>query len=275
MNLSRFDRVLQAAKDHRLLAWVLLVAVTIVGLGQLTEAVEKIYAFLRPPLPAGRSEAFERLKAAGITLSPEDFVSAAASGNYEGVKLLLEAGMDPNVSVSSSSKRPGTALGQAAVRGSIEVERLLLKSGADPAARSLRLTPLFLAAHRGHEEVVRALIDNGADVNAGGLGFHTPLMAAVMRCNKSMAESLIKAGAAIDARTSDGETALMFAVQTKECSGDSYTKREILSLLVSEGATLSATNDAGEDLIDLAREIEEPGLYEFVEQLKQLSSTSG
>ena len=55
----------------------------------------------------------------------------------------------------------------AAMKGHIEVVKLLLDKGADiSVAHADGWTPLNAAATRGHLEVVKLLLDKGADYNA-------------------------------------------------------------------------------------------------------------
>jgi ankyrin repeat protein len=77
---------------------------------------------------------------------------AAREGHTEVVRLLLEAGVEP--------QSDGFPLFWAAREGHTEVVRLLLEAGVEPQSNGF---PLFWAAREGHTEVVRLLLQAGAD----------------------------------------------------------------------------------------------------------------
>ncbi len=134
---------------------------------------------------------------------------AALYGNAESVRLLLEAGSDPNIrnearatalmwavdnldktrllirngaDVNARSDDGRTPLLIAAARpGSYDVVKLLLDHNADPSqmVNTYRgpMTPLRLAAEAGDEPLFRLLLDRGADAKA--MGGVLPLLAAM------------------------------------------------------------------------------------------------
>ena len=96
------------------------------------------------------------------------FTSAAAKGNTEIIKLLLDSGADPNEAAFF-----GTPLYSAVNKGRADAVKLLLKAGADPNIASSdgeldmdSYIPLTTAARRGHVEITKMLLDAGADTNA-------------------------------------------------------------------------------------------------------------
>ena len=89
------------------------------------------------------------------------------------VKLLLEAGANPNDSNSGSQ----TPLHRAAYEGNVEVIKMLLEAGANPNANQGRYTPLHTVAQDGNVEAVKMLLEAGANPNAPGLS-GTPLASA-------------------------------------------------------------------------------------------------
>jgi ankyrin repeat protein len=86
-------------------------------------------------------------------------IYAVLYGNAEDVRVLLEAGADPNL----SNLAKATALMYAV--DDLEKTRLLLKHGADPNTRSdENRTPLMIAAGRaGSAPIVSLLLEHGAD----------------------------------------------------------------------------------------------------------------
>src|SRR5256885_8150896 len=89
---------------------------------------------------------------------------AAVQGETEIVRVLLEAGADPNL--ESGGQDEGTPLCAAASWGRTEVVRLLLQHGADPNAVETKqrgpMTALAWAQHGGYAEGVDLLVEAGA-----------------------------------------------------------------------------------------------------------------
>lgn len=93
----------------------------------------------------------------------DDLTTAAATGNTEAVKHLLESGVEVN-----GVNRFGRTALQVMMMGSLPVAQLLLKFGADPNVRdrSTGATPLHDAARTGFLDTVRLLVQFQADPNA-------------------------------------------------------------------------------------------------------------
>jgi DNA-binding CsgD family transcriptional regulator len=92
---------------------------------------------------------------------------AAVQGETEIVRMLLEAGADPDR--ESRGEDEGRPLCAAASWGRTDIVRLLLEHGADPNAVESqgqgRMTALAWAKHGGHIEVVELLLENEADLS--------------------------------------------------------------------------------------------------------------
>jgi ankyrin repeat protein len=139
------------------------------------------------------------------------------------IKKLLDAGADPNALVNNTPRarmRAGsprivfaTALMRAAFSGDLELVRLLLARGADPAIVSKdNETVLEAAAALGfiqgyskgrsaaeRLDVIKLLVDLGADVNAADDYGITPLMAAANMGEVSIIQFLVDRGADLGA----------------------------------------------------------------------------
>ncbi|CAN5195055.1 hypothetical protein BH23ACT9_BH23ACT9_00090 [soil metagenome] len=87
------------------------------------------------------------------TARPELLIEAAARGQGETIRLLVELGFDVN------ARRRTTALHEAAWHGDVVLARLLLELGADPTVTdaSFDATPLRWAEHGGQDEVAAYL----------------------------------------------------------------------------------------------------------------------
>lgn len=91
----------------------------------------------------------------------QQLFSAAAKGNAEAIKALLDKGAD----VNAKSPYGVTALWLAARRGHTAAVKLLLERGADVNAKENvnGSTPLGWATWKGYIEVVKLLLDKGAE----------------------------------------------------------------------------------------------------------------
>ncbi len=89
---------------------------------------------------------------------------AARDGKPEAVKVLLDAGADPNMTVAITNHTP---LFYACGHAAAEIIALLAGAGAKlDAVDAYGWTPLHMAAAHGAYEAVKALVKAGADVTA-------------------------------------------------------------------------------------------------------------
>jgi ankyrin repeat protein len=135
---------------------------------------------------------------------------AALYGDASAVKLLLDAGADPNIRNDAGA----SALMWAA--GDLEKVRLLVDHGADVNAKSdAARTPLLIAAGRmGNAPVVKFLLDHGANPSAKSpsvFGYTTVLTEAAGTGDESVLRMLVDHGADVKAA---GFLALFAAVET-------------------------------------------------------------
>jgi uncharacterized protein len=125
---------------------------------------------------------------------------ASQWNDVQSARQLIRAGGEVNV----ANRTNATPLQLAAVNGSADMLSILLEAGANPNATVTftQDTPLMLAAKTGIPDAVEVLIDHGADVNAMETwGRTTPLMWAVAEGHTEVAALLIEEGADIEART--------------------------------------------------------------------------
>ena len=139
------------------------------------------------------------------------FIECAKSGDLEGVRRFLEAGMPVDISV--------------------DISEYDSDCGFDHPDYSL--TPLHWAAHNGHihkgyTEIVRLLLRHGANINAIDDNDRTPLMHAIYKDSYEAALFLLEQGAETHHIDVDGYTALFVAAERNN--------HRLVSLLLKHGA---------------------------------------
>jgi ankyrin repeat protein len=165
----------------------------------------------------------------------------------EMVKLLLTHGADPNARVTRNVRRYGGAGGNAgslvgatpfllaAMAADLDVMRVLLKAGADPAATTdSKTTALMLAAGLAHAPgvtpitdatalaAVKLTLELGNDVRAANAGGETALHAAAYWGADQVAAFLIEKGASVNAKNRKSWTPLVIAEGIYQGGGLKY-----------------------------------------------------
>ena len=150
---------------------------------------------------------------------------AAASGNVEIARLLLDAGADIDAGDSDNS----TALGVAAMRKHGELVAFLIERGADVNRRDRKADcPLSFAVYGRDEAIIQKLLDAGADLYFRNPRGETLLHISAARGVRSLVEHLLDNGAEVDARSEQG-TPLGYAAMQGHA--------EIVKLLLDRGAS--------------------------------------
>ena len=98
---------------------------------------------------------------------------AAGQGNIQAIKQHVAAGTDLNANEPAMG---GTPLISAAAFGQTEAAKLLIEEGANVNLKNNDgATPLFVAAFFGHTEIVKLFLERGADASAKNKKGETPL----------------------------------------------------------------------------------------------------
>jgi len=204
-----------------------------------------VLLFLLACSSPGRKER-ETLVSKGVEFSQESFFNSVVRGQTEIVKLFLEAGMSPN------AKQGGiTALMEASRRGKThhEIAAALIQAGAEINVQDpYGVTPLLFAAISGSPETIRMLLKSGANVKAKDSDGRTALIETLTTENDlppETIEELIQAGSEVNVRIYGGLTPLMIAA-----AGNS----RILQALILAGADLNATDDQGATVLRWAKD---------------------
>lgn len=158
-------------------------------------------------------------------------LEAAGKGDTNGVKSLLEQGV--NVNLKGSDGR--TPISEAAYAGHAETAKLLLEHGADPSAKKAdgesaitlavgrkdvsdlfkNVSALVDAASKGDNKTVKELIDKGIPVNALDQYGHTALTEAAWNGRIETVKLLLEKGADPNIKKSDGSTPVQLAMGQK------------------------------------------------------------
>ena len=155
--------------------------------------------------PAAFTEAEARafLEARRFEPTPADLARAVNEDALDVVAALFALGLDPDA-------LDGRALTSAAAAGRLEMLRLLLDAGVDPNLSGANNQTALAAAVIHHQaEAVDLLLDRGAKAGGDPQSGEPPLLFAV---DAEIAERLLDAGAPVDARDARGGTALMGAI---------------------------------------------------------------
>ena len=172
---------------------------------------------------------------------------ATDHNNIEVLKLLLEAGLDPNIQAGENS---WSCLLVACCDNYLEVTSLLLKHGANPyLVEKHKKNCLMMAAQNGHTEIVSMLlnseyIDVRRIINEQTKQEWTAL--ALANDHPKVVELLLKHGADPNIATDDGWTPLMLACQRKGVPAS-------VELLLRYHPNLDHTNNLGMSAYGLAR----------------------
>lgn len=114
----------------------------------------------KPNAPRSPADARAELDRRGIAYTEKVFFAAAVSGDWEVVRLFVQAGMSVDTRLYGWGWDGWTVLHFAAVDGNLAVVKFLVEQGANIRLLTdgrVGFTPLALAARAGHFEIVKYL----------------------------------------------------------------------------------------------------------------------
>jgi len=192
----------------------------------------------------------------------EELLQAAASGDTNRIRELIQQGADVNVRDKRKWSTYGfTPLMWAAMEGHLTAVKLLLESGAEVDARDEqdRATALIRAADNDRTEAGKLLLDRGGDADVRDRHGYTALMGAAEHGNSPMVRLLLEHGAEVNAKhKGDGTDALMLAADEEQL--------EVVKILLEAGADPRAADSDGRtalmrvvesERVDIAKELVE------------------
>ncbi|EAW16815.1 ankyrin repeat domain-containing protein [Aspergillus fischeri NRRL 181] len=157
--------------------------------------------------------------------------AAAASGDIETMRLLLDHGAQINQRYPYYHEYDGTPLMNAWRSGNTDAVIFLLERGADlDFHNGGGVTILSEVSRNNDEEVVKLLLEMGVQVDPKDHFGATPLAYAVEKGFLGITEKLIKAGADVNMQNHHGQSVLMVACESAE------SNEEIIHELLHHGA---------------------------------------
>ena len=192
---------------------------------------------------------------------------ACSFGLQKSVKILLEAGSNPNITdrksntslhaavlgscskniikaiidrgalVNAKNKQKHTALTLSCRKGNVDEINFLLKNGPNPNITDVDdETVIHHAIYGGcSKKALKAIVDHGADINARSKSNLTPLMIACQKRNIDAIYVLLQAGADPNINDLKGATVIHHAV-TSGC------RKRILQAIIGHGADVNIMN---------------------------------
>ena len=173
-------------------------------------------------------------------MSETPLLLACSTAQAESVKLLLEAGADPNITTIDEDTSLHSAIAQECTRETLQE---IIDHGANVnAVNKTGRTALLLSCCYGQMDSVKVLLQARADPTIADEELFSCLHAAVDgRCSKDTLNALIDHGAPIDARREDGTNALLSACRTGQS--------ESLKFLLEAGADESVVKPDGNTIL--------------------------
>ena len=172
-------------------------------------------------------------------------------GNVDAVRALVAAGVVVSAKRTTSGLRPpGTALGNAAIRGDVEMLRALLS--ADLKDADMKTEALERAAAAGKIEAMRLLIQSGANPVASKV-----VIGAVRSGVPAVAEEILKFKPDVNGRGEENETALIACIEGYHYKDPGVDETNVVGLLLDNGADPNlARNDGKTPLIANSRDLD-------------------
>jgi ankyrin repeat protein len=191
-----------------------------------------------------------------VDKAAEKFFDKIRAGDFDKIKTLLDAGMDPNTTDSEGASALNTT-------EDVKVARLLIERGANVNAfKAPNCSPLVVHAGAGNIKIVELLLNSGADPNLFIPGCELCFASTALTCALCFSEHtpktiavckmLFKAGANPNTAAHEGETALFGAVYY--CDQPETLAPALVKLLLDAGADPSIKNIHGKTALDLAKE---------------------
>ncbi len=161
-----------------------------------------------------------------------------------------ESRISKSVNANESKRKAITPLHTAAISGDFDIVQLLLANGTDVNSKTGRgaypgETPLHSVAYAGHTQIAELLLAYGAFINAADQYSYTPLRRTVEQGHLAMAKFLIQKGADVFTKDSNDVTLVHVVARTNHVA--------MAELLITGGADINAIDRFGFTPLDYAQ----------------------
>lgn len=181
----------------------------------------------------------------------KDHYTALETGDLQGVEQLINEGADPNHVFPSPPEgitRDSTPLHIVAYLGHVDIVKLLLEAGANPNKKdALEETPLHKAAFSNHPAIVNILLEAGANSNAQSFDGRTPLHEGAF--SLPIVKQLLAAGADPNKKSKLSKTTPLHAAASGTHSihhkGIPNNSPKIVQMMLEAGADPNARSEPG------------------------------
>ena len=161
---------------------------------------------------------------------------ACEDGQEGFVKVLLDAGADPNITDNGKDSSLHSA-----VNGycSLDTVKEIIDHGAPvDVVNDIGETPLLLACSTAQEATVKLLLEEKANPNIANVDGDTSLHSAIAAdCSKKLLQEIIDHGGEVNALNKRGRTALLF--------GCAYRQMDAVNVLLEAGADPAVADEEG------------------------------
>jgi len=174
----------------------------------------------------------------------------------------------PYENLNTRDHNGNTPLMWAASQGNERLVEALLDQGAMVNMQNfVGETALFIAAARGFYRICSLLIEHGADTRFSTIEGATPLHIAAASGHLEVIKVLISKGAFINSVDEEGDCPLHYAIREGQATSVELLARHF-------GADVSIKNDDLESPLDLANELGESSIADFLSRLQSTITSS-